>query len=396
MKNPKIFLIAIICAGFLSFAGTANAAIGLSPADIENNHLLRGSEFTRTMNVSRDNASEALNVLIKFSGDQIKDWVDVEENGEFVIPSGVYSIPIKISIKVPATANLGVYKATIDFVGVPLKAKTATGTGVNTQVGVQGTLRLTVTDKKISSFTVNSIESAKVETGSPLKFNVGITNTGNMPAKPSKLVAEIRAFRSETILESYEITDFAEVKPFFDDRQTLVSTKKTALNQGVYNMTVSVFDGTKKVRSSDMTLELYAQGERVLGSFQSFRVANRNVSVGDNVTVAANFKNTGKEDVSAKFVLSVWTDDGKFVGTVESERATLTPNNLMDFNVNFNAQKAGSYVLKGMIDYDGRQTAEQQLKLRIHYPLYIKLSVSVFLAIIMLVVLLLMMGKRRK
>jgi hypothetical protein len=217
-----------------------------------------------------------------------------------------------------------------------------------------------------------------------------------MPAKPAKLVAQIKAVRGGAILETHEIADFEPVKPFSDSTITVLSKKSTELAQGVYDMNISVYDGMRVLRTINVGLEVHGKGETRLGNFQSFRVENKKVSVGDNVTVAAMFKNTGKEDVNAKFVLSVWSAVGKFVGTVESERAKVAPSGISDFKVNFNAQKAGQYVLKGFIDYDGKKTAEQQIELKISYPLYVKLSIAISFVIAVLIVVLLLMAKKKR
>jgi hypothetical protein len=356
----------------LFYGASANAGFGVSPISVQSKFLLPGSVYEQQFSLSRSVENEAWNVTANISGDTVKDWITMDRGTSFDMPVGEKVSVAKVLVRVPADAKVGDYFGSISFVVEPIisaSANAAQAGGVRNLSGVMVDINVSVTDQHVSKFQISQITGANVETGSPLKFLIGIDNTGNIPAAPTAGYVKLMKFNEDTALETLAITEFSSVDPFRSSVIPVFTDKPTAVAPGLYRAKVSLYSGEKLAHESAMTLNVYASGAMNKGEISAFYLERQTVKVGDRTESVAVYQNTGTETVSAKFFLEVYFNGIK-IDSIQSDWKNVGPQTPTEFRVNFTPDKKGSYVLKGYFDHDGVKTDPKEIQLNVNYSDY--------------------------
>lgn len=259
MGIKRISLILIFCLVLL-FLGInlAKAGFGITPYYITNGNLMRGSHFEDTVYLVRGQPDEELVAEINFdvpNAPQLKNWLSFDKGLKFPLPKGEQQVPLKVIVDVPKDADLGVYKGYI--IVRAIRPSTGEG-GVSNIVGGRIDVSLVVTEKGFSDFNVRAVSIPRFEKGQPMPVLVILENTGNIPAKPSKVQVDIYDLSHVKLLRSGEITEMQLVDPFLTAQSK--GELKNNLDVGEYWADVTVFKEETAVGTFNIYFTVVPEG----------------------------------------------------------------------------------------------------------------------------------------
>ena len=153
------------------------AAFGVSPPFLNADHLVKGSTYVQTIYLVQDNPSDDLAILADLDiNDRIKKWFIVNNGDELLIPKGMRQFPVRVEVKIPKDAALGVYSGTLSF-----RTKPAQAGQVTIALGVEVAINLTVGEGIFRKYTVPLIKFLDIEEGWSPRVYVKFNNEGNVP-----------------------------------------------------------------------------------------------------------------------------------------------------------------------------------------------------------------------
>lgn len=263
MKISKYLKISLVFLGLL-FANTVSANVGVSPSDLIVDHLLPGTNLSKTIILSRANPDTDFKIDIEMMEGEINDWITVTPESGFIAPEGEQRVPFLVNVHVPKDAKVGNYQGALIVRAVPI-TKEQVGQ-VNTVSSVAIKLDLSVTDKDIVEYDVLSIQVPKIKQGDDINTLFKIKNTGNVPAHPAKIHMDVLDVFNNKILESHDALDaeIDHVDPFLPDAMgEILVQSPTELGVGQYWIEVTVYDESDEIlKSEKLMLEIEAPGEK--------------------------------------------------------------------------------------------------------------------------------------
>ncbi|MBI5005414.1 MAG: hypothetical protein HZC03_02325 [Candidatus Lloydbacteria bacterium] len=233
-KPTTFFIVGIVAIFFIP--RLTLAGFGVSPPQIAEDHLVRGSHLERTVYLVQGNPEVDLQMEIVVDSANIKNWISFENGKIFTIPKNTQQFPLKVIVDVPSTADLGIYKAFLRFNTVPQKEKSGSGSGSGVAVTVGGriSMELTVGEGIVKSYQIPSIGILNVSTGENPKVSLTIENTGNVPAGPSAASFELFNNFGNIRLAYGEFHSFEPVKSFSSKNITIEFPIDIRLAEGEY------------------------------------------------------------------------------------------------------------------------------------------------------------------
>lgn len=91
----------------------AYAGFGVSPININKEHLKPGATVTETISVSRSNANESTRITVEPDLGEIESWFTFSPGKEFIFEAGAVRKDFQITIKVPQDTELKEYTGII-------------------------------------------------------------------------------------------------------------------------------------------------------------------------------------------------------------------------------------------------------------------------------------------
>src|SRR5437870_10717474 len=98
--NKKAFLL-VASLFFLFGASQAHAGFGISPPYFKNDSLIRNSNYSQTIVLSRSDPVEDLNVKVIVDIPDANDWITVDKGLSFVMHQGESQVPMTIKAAIP-------------------------------------------------------------------------------------------------------------------------------------------------------------------------------------------------------------------------------------------------------------------------------------------------------
>ena len=169
----------IIFTSILLQSVTVSAGIGASPSKLEYNNVLRGGSLQETFTLYNTEETEMIydiSVPNEFS-----DWFTFYPSNSVTVPANS-DIEITAEVNVPESASNGVYETLITIKPLEETNEGESNLGIVAGVGLKTTI--TVTGEQIVSGSVKSITVRDDEIGSPIRFIIKFSNTGNVDASP--------------------------------------------------------------------------------------------------------------------------------------------------------------------------------------------------------------------
>jgi hypothetical protein len=224
------------------FPAITFAGFGVSPADIGEDQLVPGSSYERTVYLVQGAPDKQITVdaIIDTNSEEVSSWITVQQGGQFVIPEGVQQFPVTISVDIPETTELGVYKASLRFNTVP---DVATGAGqVAIALAAKVDMELVVGDDVVSSYEVKLIEIEDIAEGDDAHARIKIQNTGNVPTAPERVSFELFNKFGDIRLSYAEQIDVVKVPSFSEQTVDVFFPLTLSIASGEYWGQVKVYD----------------------------------------------------------------------------------------------------------------------------------------------------------
>lgn len=321
--------------------------IGISPATMTFEEVLRGGYSEKTLVISVDSPEEIL-VTARPRG-EISEWLNYSSENFTVSKDNSYSL--KISVTPPDDLPNGNYTGFLRIMsselgeGVEGHAVSVVRTALDLSITVEIT-DIEVRDCRAYDFSVDSVEK-----GDDIVFKFEVANRGNIKINP-RIVIDIWDQDQIAILKSKDFSD-KQVLPTTEGRFS-VSVDSDDLELGQYWADVSVIDCyTKQTLTFDILEPGALKAEGVLLTILN----NKTAEVGSTVPIEVGFKNTGEKELQAYFKGKV-TFGGKIVQILETDKMNVPLDSIEHFNLFFTPTEEGRHIISGRVFYNGKKTFE--------------------------------------
>lgn len=189
----KRLLFSLVFATLLVVPSSVLAGFGVSPAKIVEDRLVKGSVFERTIYFVQGAPEKDLPITINIDDSPIKTWITSEPSGTVVIPKGVQQFPVKIIVRVPQDAELGIYKTFVRASAntIDPSVKASGGNGVSVSMGAVAALELTVGTGLHYEYGIRNIDIKNIREIDDINVDINIENKGNVIAGPNSATFEL-------------------------------------------------------------------------------------------------------------------------------------------------------------------------------------------------------------
>lgn len=337
--------------------------IGISPAEINFNNALKGSEYESSITIF-NTGPEATNFSLEATGN-ISDWVSFYNLNNYDNTISSVKIPgqdkaaVVVKIKVPSEAANANYTVSLDVRSVPDTTK-AEGSGQSLIIGASSKVTIAVTGDQIISGNVLGIFTENIEPGYPLKITTRFQNTGNVVVKP-KIVVTI--LQDENIINSFS-HETTSVKPG-STQPIIAEWMTTAANiPADYTANIDVLLSGSIIKSDDLSFQILPVGTLTKSGNLTNIYVDGEPAVGNIVKVRAYFTNTGQIETQAKFSAEVYQDN-KLIDTISSDELTAPKNEETVLISYLKITEPGDYLIKGKVIYSGKETPVEEVSLKV-------------------------------
>jgi len=340
----------IIIAMLILVADNASAvSVGLSPARIDFNGVLRGGYAERNVRISTSDPIELTGNFEVFG--EIEEWLRLDPNEKTISFSSSNPYLLKVIVEPPPDAANGVYSGEIRIITDAVVDPTGSvGASVRASVTLQ--IFVTVTDQQVYDCTAGGAAIKDSELDTPLIFEWLVRNNGNVRTSP-KVSIDIWDREKENLYISREYTS-GEVLPT-TERTFTQKLSSERLGLGQYWAYIKIKDCDFDTITTFDILEKGAISDRgeLLGVD-----APPWVYVDDIVPIKAKFVSGSLRDVRAKFKGDIRLDD-KIVQLIDSEETIVTPGQQADLTTFFTPKSEGKYVVNGHVMYNSKITYDK-------------------------------------
>lgn len=213
MRLTSRFVFLSVVIGILLFKpDISEAAFGISPPFLNATSLLKGSRYVQTIYLVQDQPNQDLKIQAKLEiSDRVRKWIRVNDGKEIIIPKGVRQFPVEILVNVPKNAELGAYRGTLSFAGVPDER---TGQ-ITVALGVQLTINLSIGTDIHRDFKIALVKFLDIEEGWAPRVLVKFNNEGNVPELVNGAIYELfDKFGAVRLAYVQEAKKLPEIEPF--------------------------------------------------------------------------------------------------------------------------------------------------------------------------------------
>lgn len=339
---------------FVLVGTVAGAGIGISPAKLNYENVLRGGSLPAYF-IILNNADEDIyfNLSIKDT-DVSEDWFSFEPSSPVKVP-GKGNTKVKAVVNPPSDTPSGVYEATI-YISSTSTVEGEEGSavmGVIPGMGLQ--VAIAVTGEELVSGLVKSASIANTEVNYPLRIEVEFQNIGNVLAMP---LITVEISKDGEPIDSV-ISSETSVKPGVTDNIT-VTWDTTGQHVGTYAARVTVSLGEDTLYMQDLAFDILETGTLTRTGELTDLCCESEPRVGELVKVLATFRNTGAIDTKAKFSGEAYRN-GKLLETIASEELEVPVTETRILTSYYKFDEPGTYKISGSVVYEGKQTATKEV-----------------------------------
>jgi hypothetical protein len=351
MKNKKMltFRTIILVVTFISIISFISAAnIGISPANIYFNGVLRGGYAERIVTITIDSDTPT-KVSLAPRGD-IASWLNFSAKEFEVSKNKPYYL--KIIVQPPTDIPNGNYSG---FLRVTTAGKGNAVAGQATGI-VNAALDLyietDITDVEFSSCRASSFSVQSAEKGDDVLFKLNVYNEGNIRLSPT-IKIDVWNQERTSIIKQMEFTEDTIIPT--TEKTLSIKMDTSDLDIGQYWAEVT---SVECYASETLTFDVLEVGAlKAQGTLLSVTSPSW-IKVGDTTLIEALFENNGEKNVNARFQGEV-TLGNKIIQILESESSSVEIGGVQTFKFYFTPQKEGKYIVNGVVLYDGKRTFEK-------------------------------------
>lgn len=371
----------------LSSGGVHAVSIGISPADLHFDNVLKGGYAEKTIAVSTSSETP-VNFAVTATG-SIEDWIEFEPSEGLEVSRDSMK-RVAVIVRPPGNVANGLYGGSI-VVSTESTEPGEGGVGVGVTAGAAAGISIEITGEEIKKARVESIGVKDTEEGNPVEFLVSVLNEGNVIVTPS-IDIEVTEEGGTEVLKSvrHSQTDVLPTKM----KIVRIRMETGDLEIGEYEGLVRVFLDGEKLSEKTLSFGILERGTlSKMGILQ--KVWNNPwVNAGDVVKIDAYFENTGELLVVGKFKGEVYLGS-RLIEIAESEELEVAVGKTVVMSSYFKPESQGRYLVKGYVVYGGKTSETKESYINVN-PVgaevpsedmsYIALLVAVIVVILIIVV----------
>jgi hypothetical protein len=339
---------------------SGGAGIGIYPTAIDFEKTLRGTEYFRSIGVI--NAADSEQTFAFEADGDAAPWLSlVNPQDTAQVLDTLAAAPHDegrafLRLLVPEGVPNGTYTAAVRMltsVGEPGVGEGA-GASVNVGAEIKVTLEVTGTQNIAGSFT--DVATTDVEVGSPLRIRTTIQNSGNVQVNP-QIGLEVADPTGAVVGQ----TTFPGEVVYPNETKVLVSEWDTAGQAlGARVARVAVKFGDLDLGSKQANFNILAVGTLTRqGTLEGITLENAPYA-GVVAKIGAHFRNTGQIDTRAIFLGEVYYKSA-LIDTISTPERLVQQGQAVAFEAFVDVLDAGTYTVKGKVNYEGKETEEKEL-----------------------------------
>lgn len=392
IKIMAFAVLFLLSAGLSAYPADA-VSIGISPAEMYFDNVLRGGYAEDTVAVSTSSETP-ISFVIGASG-PIKDWIEFEPSENLTVSRNDMR-RVRVIVKPPGNVANGVYTGNI-IASTTSTQTVEEGMGVGVTAGTTSDVSVTITGDEIKKAKVESISVKDTEEGSPIEFSVSILNEGNVIITPL-IEIEITKKGESEVLKSVKHSE-TEILP---TKMMIIriNVDTEGLEIGEYQAIVKVSLDGEELSEKILGFNIFERGTlSKIGVLQ--KIWNEPwVSAGEVVKIDAYFQNAGELLVTGKFKGEIRTG-GRLVDVAESEELEVPVGKIVVMSSYFKPELPGQYVVKGYVIYGGKTTETKESFINVNpagvagpqEPDYTLVGVAI---IVILIIIILLKGRLKR
>ena len=350
--KPILFLLLLAVSCSLAANSAQAVSIGVSPASIQFDNVLKGGYAEGTVSVSTSSATP-LNLTMRAEG-AVKDWITFEPSENITFSSGDMK-RISIMVRPPSDAANGLYTGSV--IATTSAAKTGgSGVGAEVTTGAVCDVAVRVTGDEIKKASVILIDAKDTEEELPAEFSVSISNDGNVMIAPLIKIEIMKKGTSEVLKTITHST--TTVLPTKTSIIRIMADTK-GLPIGEYTGKVTVFLDSEKLAEKELSFNIFERGTlRKSGVLQ--KIWNEPwANVGDVVKIDAYFENQGEMMIIGKLKGEIYNAN-RLVNVTESDELEVPVGKVVVMSAYFKPEFPGQYLVRGQVVYGGKTTETKE------------------------------------
>ena len=348
------------------FALPAFGGVGLSPASVDIENMMRGGYAERYLTVSNP-TDDAMTLSVSVDG-PISGWVTSEPQSVNITGIG-YRI-IKIAVRPPNTIPNGVYRGELLVVARPqVPPIMEGGSSVSVASLVIASASVQITDVQLLRYNVESVTVDDTEECRPIIANINLRNTGNVNVTP-RFAVEIRSRATGEVLQKYEEKSGSTLPTQTASAMLKVPYKLEqfkCIPEGLYTAHIVSYEGGSIMDTSDLSFRIYPRGTLTVGGEIMRLDIPNNATLGEIIKIGGVFKNTGQIPVTAKLNAEIYSG-GRLVNTVSSDPTDVITGGVSTLTAYFTPTSGGKYRILASAVFEEKSTETVQGEVDVQWP----------------------------
>ncbi len=362
MKKRLLTLggIALVSAVLLHSRGVSADGLGVYPAQISVQDAARGAVYYKDLGVLNSESTDL--VVEPLREGEVGQWISISTATDRSTPLDKLTVPAQSTtrflarIQVPETADNGEHGGSLTLQSRGPAAQAEGGQGVSSVYpAVEIDLGVSVSGIQNLAGRVLDMYTNDTEVNYPLRVTTFFENTGNVDARP-QVTVRIKNAKPELVGDNNASALIHPGENGFIRNQW--ATNGQVPGDYVADVAVNLGEATIQERAFNFKILPYGTLTR-RGALEALVLVNK-PETGGVAKVEARFRNTGIIDTRALFQGEVYRDD-KLVEVLTTPEKMVAPGDIDPLEVFFNIRESGTYTVRGKVNYEGKETAVQEL-----------------------------------
>lgn len=255
IHKVAFYLICIIAA---SFPVMTQASLGISPAQLGNDHVLAGTTLHYTLTASSgDIAADTKMELVDSIQGDIESWVELSTD-HLTLSADQPQSAIDVTVQVPGDATVGKYTGSITINEVD-QSQMSSGADLHSLITLSLPITITVVQDVYEEYTVSDVNVLPQSEQDTVALFFTVDNTGNVANGPDRAKVTIMNSDETEQVDEIEVALTDKTKPFTYATETAVFTKTVPV--GSYWLTARILDGAEERQVRKLRLEVVSSAD---------------------------------------------------------------------------------------------------------------------------------------
>ncbi len=354
----------------------------INPTELTFNDVLWGGYVEETI-IIEISAEEEVYFQLSTAG-PITDWLTLDKT-TFTATKNKPA-QFKLTVQPPQDAPLGIHE------GLIIMSAYSKGNKITSTVNSLNIIRIKIdiTNKEITEADIINIDTKDSEETYPIESTIKIKNKGNTLLQPKTTVNILDTNGYQLITHTQE----AEIKPTLEESISILTPSEN-LAPGQYQAEIKVTLNNQLLQQALIPFELFKKGSLITKG-QLVEINNEVYSNPDQtININALFENQGELPLSAQFIAQIYLDQ-ELIQEIKSQPKTVGIGETITLSVPFTPQQVNTYIIKGYVLYEGKQSNTAESYLNVGPEEYISLSATPLLIVVFIALALFLFSRLKK